>query len=274
MSQGLSVLNIGGHPKDVIMYAGGTMAKHVERGDKVCMLTPYTGVSHHEAAINALREGQEANIDDLIIERKTELNAAANELGVEDVRFLGYDDEITIEDKDIVSDIADIIQEIRPRIIVTHWPDDTVPAHALATRMTLLALDAASGFRRGKKSTPFGGDVGPEATQIFFHTQYGRTNLLETFNVRMPNTIIDISDVVQKKANAMNKFKSQHYGEDSPLQRKLGETLDGGLSAIHMRVPYAESFVSFKPQLYDALPISDYSDSLKSDMHKWTQMVL
>ena len=274
MSKGISVLNIGGHPKDVIMYAGGTMAKHVERGDRVCMLTPYSGVSHHETAINALRGGQEANIDDLISERKTELESAANELGVQDVRFLGYDDEITVEDKDIISEIADIIQEIRPRIVVTHWPDDTVGAHGLTTRMTLLALDAASGFRRGKKSIPFGGDVGPEATQIFFHTQYGRTNLLETFNARMPNTIIDISDVVQKKANAMNKFKSQNYGDNSPLQRKLGETLDGGLSAIHMRVPYAESFVSFKPQLYGALPVSDYVGSLKSDLDNWTKMVL
>ena len=32
MSETLSILNIGGHPKDAIIYAGGTMAKHVSQG--------------------------------------------------------------------------------------------------------------------------------------------------------------------------------------------------------------------------------------------------
>ena len=27
----LRILNIGGHPKDCILYAGGTVAKHVRR---------------------------------------------------------------------------------------------------------------------------------------------------------------------------------------------------------------------------------------------------
>ena len=41
----LSVLSVGGHPKDAALYAGGTMALHVERGDTVAALTPTHGVS-------------------------------------------------------------------------------------------------------------------------------------------------------------------------------------------------------------------------------------
>ena len=64
------------------------------------------------------------------------------------------------------------------------------------------------------------------------------------------------------KSNAMNKFTSQHYGEGSPLQRKLGETLDGGVHAIHMRVPYAESFVAHNPEINFIGPFETWDTSL------------
>ena len=265
MGKQLSILNIGGHPKDVILYAGGTMAKHAARGDRVCFLTPTTGMSHHLKAINEYRDaGETPDMTGLVEERKRELVEAANELGVTDVRFLGYPDEIVTIDKDIVNDIADVIGEVRPNIIVTHWPYDTVPAHAMTTQMTLLAIDAASGIRPGKPYAPVGGDTGGGTAQIFYHVQIGRTNVLENLNLRIPTTIIDITDTFLKKSRAMNRFKSQHYGEDSPLQRKLGETLDGGIYAIHSRVAYAEAFIAHNPEVYEYLPISEYGQQLEA----------
>ena len=276
----LTILNIGGHPKDAILYAGGTMAKHAARGDRVTMLTPWTGMSHHLQAIDEYRDsGDMPDIGTLIDARKQELVEAANELGVTDVRFLGHDDQIALLNEDIINDIADIIGEIRPNIIVTHWPYDTVPAHAMTTQMTLLAIDAASGIRPGKPYAPTGGDTGAEAAQIFYHTHLGRTNVLETLNVRVPTTIVDITDAIHKKSNAMNRFKSQHYGEDSPLQRKLGETLDGGTHAILSRVAYAEAFVAHNPEVYEYLPVSEYrrkiaTRSPEERFEAMTQMLL
>lgn len=259
MTEPLRILNIGGHPKDTILYAGGTMAKHAARGDSVTLLTPTTGLSHHLEAINQYRDtGQMPDMDALVEERRKELIDAAAEIGISDVRFLGHPDDIVTIDRDIVNDIADVIGETRPNIIVTHWPNDTVPAHAMATQMTLLAIDAASGMRPGRPYAPTGGDTGGAQAQIFYHTQIGRTNVLESLNIRIPTTIIDITDTFIQKSNAMNKFKSQHYGEESPLQRKLGETLDGGVYAIHMRVAYTETFIAHNPQLYDYLPLSEY----------------
>ena len=43
------------------------------------------------------------------------------------------------------------------------------------------------------------GDTGGWTAQIFYHDQRGRTNVLESLNPRMPDTIIDISDVVKLK---------------------------------------------------------------------------
>ena len=279
MAEPLSVLNIGGHPKDAILYAGGTMAKHAARGDRVCLLTPTTGLSHHLTAIADYGgTGVQPDMDALVDERRRELVEAANELGISDVRFLGYPDDIPVIDKEIVNDIADVIGEIRPNIIVTHWPYDTVAAHAMATQMTMLATEAASGIRPGKPYAPTGGDTG-ETAQIFFHAQFGRTNVLESLAIRIPSTVIDITDVIRQKSRAMNRFKSQNYGEDSQLQRKLGEALDGNVYAIHKRVGYAEAFIAHNPQVYEHLPISDYGRKLAARpraeaLEAWTTMLL
>ena len=263
MTAPLSILNIGGHPKDAIIYAGGTMASHAARGDKVTMLTPTTGLSHHLQAIDEYRDsGEMPEMSALVEERKRELVEAANELGVTDVRFLGYDDQIVLPREEIVNDIADVIGEIRPNIIVTHWPYDSVPAHAVTTQMTLLAIDTASGIRPGKPYAPTGGDTGGEAAQIFYHVHLGRANILETLTVRVPTTVIDITNTVGKKTSAMNKFKSQNFGEDSPLQPKVREGLDGGQWAAVSRIAYAEVFVAHNPEVYEYLPVSDYRRKL------------
>lgn len=259
MAEQLRILNIGGHPKDCILYAGGTIAKHVQRGDHVTILNPYTGMSHHLTAINEYREtGKMPDIEALVEDRKQELINASAVLGVTDVRFLGYDDTITTIQPEIVSDIADVIGEISPHLVITHWPHDTVGAHALSTQMLLIATDTAAGIRAGKSYAPTGGDTGGWTAQIFYHDQRGRTNVLESLNPRMPDTIIDITDVVKLKAEAMNKFTSQHYSADGGLQRKLGEALDGGVAALHTRVPYAEAFLRHNPELHDYLPISEF----------------
>ena len=146
MTGKLSILNIGGHPKDTVIYAGGTMARHAARGDRVTLLTPTTGLSHHLQAIDEYRDsGDMPDMSALVDDRKRELVEAAGELGVTDVRFLGYDDQIVLPREEIINDIADVIGEVQPNIIVTHWPHDTVPAHSVTTQMTLLAIDAASG---------------------------------------------------------------------------------------------------------------------------------
>jgi LmbE family N-acetylglucosaminyl deacetylase len=273
MRRQLSILNVGGHPKDVVIYAGGTIAKHIALGDRVCLLTPHHGLSHHEAAIENWRKGHEPDWGSLIEERRRELVEAAAELGVSDVRFLGHDDTIPVVDKGIVNEIADVIGEVRPDIIITHHPHDSVQAHAVSAQMALLAMEAAKGMRAGRSYTPH------SVLQVFFHTQISTTTVLENFLPRVPPTLVEITDVIHKKKNAMNRFKTQHYGEDSPLQRKLSEALDCPIAAIHARVPYAEAFVAYYPQVYKSLPLSEYAMELaqKSATESYaylTQMLL
>ena len=273
MERQLSILNVGGHPKDAIMYAGGTAAMHVARGDRVCNLTPTHGLSHHETALEEFLTTEEMpDLGALIEERKREFVGASNELGVTDVRFLGYDDAVPLPKEEIINDIADVIADFRPDIIITHNPYDETPAHANATRMVILAMEAAQGFRPARPARPH------RVRQLFYHTQHGRS-ADETVFARVPTTLIDITEVVHKKARAMNRFTSQWYGEDKPTQRKLGEALDGQMHAIIARVPYAEHFIAREPQVYKYLPMSEYGFELshKSPPESYeymTQMLL
>ena len=122
-------------------------------------------------------------------------------------------------------DIADVIVDVRPDIIITHNPYDETPAHANATRMVILAMEAAKGFRSTNPVRPH------TVRQVFYHTQHGRS-ANETVFARVPTTLIDITEVVHKKARAMNKFRSQWYGEDRPTQRKL----DSLVKSVWVRV--------------------------------------
>ena len=98
-------------------------------------------------------------------------------------------------------------------------------------------------------------------SQVFFHSKPGSTNIQENLLLRVPNTLIDVTVVVDKKANAMNRFKSQHYGDDSPLRRKMGEVMDG-YHGKHARVPYAEGFLALEPEVYSLLPLGEFRQKL------------
>lgn len=256
MSQPLSILNVGGQPKDVVLYAGGTMAKHAARGDRVCALTPTYGVSlHHAATAEAVETGIAVDVEHAKRERLDELKAACAELGVTDVRCLDYDDSIPIPDREIIVQISEIIRDVRPDIVITHHPNDSVVAHGMATQMLLAAMVHSS-------TTMSPGLLPHYPMQVFFHTQIGDTDLLEQSVPRIPDTIIDITDVVKTKARAMQQFRSQFYGPDSRLQRKAGETLDASVYGLHNHVPYSEPFLAYKPSVYEYLPLSEYGQKL------------
>jgi hypothetical protein len=155
----------------------------------------------------------------------------------------------------IVEGIADVIVDVRPDFIITHHPNDSVVMHGVTGQMTLIALETARTIRES-------GKLPHSVRQVFFHTQIGRTNVLEQDIPRIPSVVIDIASTVRKKAAAMNRFKSQHYGPDSPLQRKLGEVLDGSIYGIHRRVPYAETFLPLDSNVYRSLPFSEYEFEL------------
>ena len=249
-----SVLNVGGHPKDCLIYSGGTAAKHAARGDKVTNLAVTHGVRWtHWRAIDRLAEGEKPDFETLIEEKRNEFTAASNELGVTDVRFMGLDDEVLLVERDTIDKIADIIEEIKPDIIITHWPYDSVMTHANATLMVLQALDAVSGMRGADPANPH------YVKQIFYHTSLGSMNAQENQFPRTPTVLVNVTDVAKVKERAINKLDSQFYSESKPDHwRKTAEIVDS-IGGAFARVPYAEAFVAQYPSFSEYLPVAEES---------------
>ena len=66
-------------------------------------------------------------------------------------------------------EFAAVIGAALPDIIIPPVPNDSGPGNAVAAQITLLAMEAASGFRVGKSYPPH------KPSQVFFHAKAGRT---------------------------------------------------------------------------------------------------
>src|SRR4051794_9054834 len=103
MADPLRLLCVGGHPADTFDCAGGTLAHHVRDGDSVTVVALTQGTRIHDVVISErLRFSDtvpgEDELRDLMAERakvkEDEVRRACGFLGIEDVRFFRYDDEV------------------------------------------------------------------------------------------------------------------------------------------------------------------------------------
>jgi LmbE family N-acetylglucosaminyl deacetylase len=103
------------HPDDVDFWAGGTVASWTSAGVAVAYLV--------------LTDGDSGGFDPRIPRsaipdiRRDEQEAAASELGVDDVRFLGYPDGRLAPSYGLRRDITRVIRQVRPERVLTWTPE-------------------------------------------------------------------------------------------------------------------------------------------------------
>ncbi|WP_080843765.1 bacillithiol biosynthesis deacetylase BshB2 [Cytobacillus gottheilii] len=121
------VLVIFPHPDDEAFGVSGTIATHVQNGTPVT----YACLTLGEMGRN-MGNPPFANRETLSKIRKKELQDAAAVMGIEDLRMLGYRDKtIEFEDDDkLTNELAAIIDEVHPSLIITFYPGYSVhPDH-------------------------------------------------------------------------------------------------------------------------------------------------
>jgi len=266
----LRILVIGAHPADVFDNAGGTLAHHIARGDTVTALALTQGARIHDVVIseglrNRVLPAEE--LDKLIEERTRvkhgEVREACAILGVTDVRFLTYTDAVMMVTEELVEATARLIREVRPHIVITHYPYENggiANQHAITGQISIFAIDAAGGVGRGDTHTPW------RVAQVFFMaTPMGlhRATILGAEPIAHPDVYIDITDVIVRKVQALDCLKSQQY--DGAYARKRAEGIDGAFGRF-LGVPYAEAFISYRPQLYYHLPIGPWAVERANEM--------
>ena len=261
MDEKLRVMAVVCHPADSIDHAGGTLCLHAERGDQVTVVVCTHGVdTHHIQRNEALRFGRST----VTVDAQTALGVKEAEvvrglgiLGVRDVRFLRFSDELVLPTQPLIEAIAEQIADVRPHIMILHNPtEEPGIGHAESAQAALQARGLANTPRFMKRSS---GQSFP--MQIFFTEMYGVTTQLTSEGMRYGSVLIDITPVVDRKVRAMDCLVSQYYAGN--LARKCVEIVNGRMG-LHWSIPYAEAFQPHYPSIYSHLPLNDYLAKLFS----------
>ena len=187
-SDKMTVLGISAHPSDPFPNMGGTLAKHVNRGDNVILLTLTYGVEvHTEKLIGKSLEEIKGIVQKCSIE-------AAKILGIDDYRFLDFGDSPLVCTREKLIELGEVIQEIRPDIIISaHCPfreDQWGGDHGEAARM----VEQAPSWRQHAGKEPH------HVKAIWFSaTDYLSLNH-PVYTI--PDTYVDITDTIEQKIQA------------------------------------------------------------------------
>jgi len=191
------ILVVNAHPDDVDFSAAGTIALWTDAGIEVtyCIVTDGDAGGHDESV-------PRAEVPPL---RRAEQTAAAKQVGVHDVRFLGYPDGRVEATLALRKDLARVIRQVRPDRLLSPSPERNyarLPAnHPDHRAVGSSALDA----------------VYPDARNPFAFAELRAEEGLEPWTVRevwlpggpAPNHCVDITASFGRKLAALRAHASQ-----------------------------------------------------------------
>ena len=225
----LDILVFGAHPDDVELSCGGMLIIEKLNGKK-------TGIID-------LTQG-ELGTRGTVETRKTEATAAAKIMQVDIRENLQMADGFFVNDAAHQKKIIEAIREYQPEIIFCNAPEDRHPDHG---RSSGLVEDAAflSGLR--KIETAVNGLL-QEPWRAKYVFQYIQDKYLH------PNFVIDISEVMDKKLEAIKAYTTQFnsFNNDEPQTYiSTPDFLDSVIYRAKMfgkmiGVNFAEGFISKK----------------------------
>ncbi len=205
-------LVVTAHPDDVDFGVAGSVALLTGAGVEVtyCIAT----------------DGQAGGFDrdtprsEIPTIRRREQRAAAAEVGVDDVRFLGRVDGEVVNDLALARDISRVIRDVRPDLVITSSPERNYrmvgASHPDHRRVGDATLDAVYPFARNPFAFPeLLGDEGLDAWIV------GEVWLLGAPD---PDRFLDVTDVVDRKLAAIAAHASQ-IAEPGPMEERVREWL-------------------------------------------------
>jgi len=191
------ILVITAHPDDVDFGAAGTIARWTDAGIEVI----YCVVTDGDAG------GSDSSVSrgDMAALRRAEQTAAAKQVGVHDIRFLGYPDGQVEATIGLRRDLARVIRQVRPDRVVCPSPDRNYvrvgTSHPDHRAVGAAALDA----------------VYPDARNPFAFPELLADEGLDAWTARevwisggpTPNHYMDVTQTFGRKLAALRAHESQ-----------------------------------------------------------------
>jgi len=192
------ILVILAHPDDPEFFCGATLARWAKAGHEIS----YTLLTCGDKGRND--NNRHIPGDELCALRHTEQRAAADVLGVKDVRFLEREDGTLVPDLDLRREVVRAIRQFKPDVLVTCDPQNLFatyglnhPDHRAAGQVTLDAVFPAAG------NDLFFPELLAEGWQPHSPKEVWATLTMQ------PNVVIDVTDTWETKIRALKEHKSQ-----------------------------------------------------------------
>ena len=192
------VLVITAHPDDVDFGAAGTVAQWTDAGIEVsyCIVTDGDAGGFDPAVARSAIAGI----------RQAEQTAAAKEVGVHSLTFLGYPDGVLEVSMSLRKDISRVIRKVRPQRVVSQSPERTYDRVYGSHPDHLAAGEAAFCAVYPDSRNPF------TFTDLVEVEGLAAWTVDEVWTMNGPGTphFVDISAQLDRKVRALLRHESQH----------------------------------------------------------------
>jgi len=195
----LDVLAVVAHPDDAELICGGSLLRSKDRGERTGILDLTRGEMGSQGSPEI---------------RATEAQAAGEVLGLDVRRNAGLPDARLRNTQEAREAVVQILRDLRPRTVITHWIEGRHPDHRAAAE---LVYD--SSFLAGLRNYPATGD--PFRPLKVIHALSFREEPTK------PTFVVDISDQMERKLDAISAYGSQ-FGQAV----QAGEVFPGGGRAL------------------------------------------
>ena len=199
----LDLLAVVAHPDDAELLCGGLLAKTARQQKRVGVLDLSAG----ELGSAGTRE-----------QRAAEAEEAGRILCLSLRRAAGLPDGGLTDSPEARQTVVEQLRELRPHVVVTHWPDARHPDHAAAS-----ALARSASFLAGLKQFPARGEPF-RPHKLLYALAYQETDTKPTF-------VVDITAQMETKLQAIFAFGSQFAGKT-----KMGDVLGGGDRSLREQI--------------------------------------
>jgi LmbE family N-acetylglucosaminyl deacetylase len=215
------ILIIAAHPDDEVLGCGGTITRLVKEKNEAYTLILGEGITSRDDRRE--REKREAEITQL----KKQIQEANAVIGIKEVFPYDFPDNRfdSVPLLDIVKVIETIKNKIKPDIVFTHAEQDLNIDHQITYRAVLTAV------------RPIAGEIVKEiySFEVLSSTEWN-------FPIRFsPDVFIDISETIDIKLAAMEKYRSELREYPHPRSIK-GIRLNAEHWGMKTGLKYAEAF--------------------------------
>ena len=230
----LDILVFGAHPDDIELGCGGTIIKEVQRGKKVGIIDLTRGELGTRGTAKS---------------RDNEAKKAIEIMRVAIRENMNFKDGFFQDNEEHKLSLIKRIRKYRPEIVITNALSDRHPDHPRGSQIT---IDAC--FLAGLEKIETGQKIWrPKA--IYHYIQ---------FNNMTPDIVVDISEQIDLKIEAVKAYKTQFYNPESKESETIISSEDF-LESVRYRAKdlgrqsgcaYAEGFIAHQfPKVSSLLDI-------------------